>query len=84
MSGFRDAWVINNKTDECWKIDEDSSKPIYLLDGFPKYDPVRMLEYRLSNHPSERYQLEHPAADQSDQIEGQMSIFDFLGEENDT
>lgn len=74
MNDFRNAWVINNKTDECWLIDEDETKPIYLKDGWPKYDMSRMTEFRLSNHPSEKYQLEH----QDDEIDGQMSIFDYL------
>ena len=75
MTGFENAWVINNKTDDCWRIDSYSTKPIYLRDGFPVYDQERMLEYRLSNHPSETY-MEKYRAEQPQQ----MTIFEFLEE----
>ncbi|MBP5424292.1 MAG: hypothetical protein J6Y78_17810 [Paludibacteraceae bacterium] len=67
---FRNCWVINNKTDDCWLIDDDNTKPIYLENGWPKYDKERMMDYRLSNHPSEKYL--------SQQSDGQLSIFDFM------
>lgn len=72
MSIFRDCWVINNKTGDCWRIDEDDSKPIYLKNGWPTYDRSRMMDYRLSNYPSEEYREKHKEAD------GQMSIYDFM------
>lgn len=28
-----EIWVKNLKTNQCWKMDEDSSKPVYMKDG---------------------------------------------------
>ena len=67
--------MIENKTDDCWLIDDDNTKPIYLENGFPKYDKARMMDFRLSNHPSEKYMEK--------QLDGQMSIFDFIGGANE-
>lgn len=67
---FNNCWVIDNNTDDCWLIDDDPTKPIYLENGWPKYDKERMIDYRLSNHPSEKYIKQ--------QSEGQLSIFDFM------
>ena len=84
IRGYENCWVINNKTDDCWLIDEDKTKPVYLENGMPKYDRRVMFEYRLSNQPSEKYQLEHPKeATVDNQIEGQMTIFDFMEQENE-
>lgn len=28
-----DTWVKNIKTGDCWRLDEDDTKPIYIKDG---------------------------------------------------
>ena len=79
MSDWKNCWVINVKNPlDCWLIDEDSTKPIYLENDFPKYDRSRMMQYRLCNHPSEEYQAKHP---QKKEMDGQISIFDYLEDE---
>lgn len=75
ISDFDSAWVIDNRTDDCWRIDTDPTKPIYLKEGFPEYDPERMLDYRLSNRPSEKYMARYQAEQPK-----QMTIFDFMEE----
>lgn len=61
----------------CWKIDDDNTKPIYLEDNFPKYDRSKMFDYRLANQPTEEYLEKHPP---SKDWEGQISIEDWLRE----
>lgn len=76
MSNWDGCWVINVKNPlDCWLIDTDSTKPIYLENDFPKYDRSKMFEYRLANQPTEEYLEKHPV---SHEIDGQMSIFEFL------
>lgn len=78
MSDWKNCWVINVKNPlNCWKIDDDNTKPIYLEDNFPKYDRSKMFDYRLANQPTEEYLAKHP---QTKEIDGQMNIFDFLEE----
>lgn len=82
MGDWKNCWVINVKNPlDCWLIDEDNTKPIYLENDFPKYDRSRMMQYRLCNHPSEEYQAKHPQKREMDeQIEGQMTIWNFIDE----
>ena len=78
-NSWRNCWVINVKNPlDCWLIDDDSTKPIYLENNFPKYDRARMMEFRLSNSPTEEYLEKHPQKKE----DGQLSIFDFMGGDN--
>ena len=70
---FKNCIVIHNKTGQWYKIDSDPNKPVYLKDGYPYYQPDELFNYHLGNLQDK----EKP----DDQIEGQMNIFDFLGEE---
>jgi len=82
-NSWRNCWVINVKNPlDCWLIDDDSTKPIYLENNFPKYDRARMMEFRLSNSPTEEYLENHPQKKEDGQIEGQMTLEDFLGGDN--
>ena len=77
---YSNCWVINvNDPLDCWLIDEDSTKPIYLENDWPRYDRSRLMQYRLSNQPTEEYLEKHPQIND----DGQMSIFDFIEEDAD-
>ena len=80
MSNWSSCWVINVKNPlDCWLIDNDKTKPIYLDGDFPKYDCSRMMQYRLCNQPTEEYLENHPQKKE----DGQLSIFDYMGGDND-
>lgn len=67
------CWVIPNGKGEPWPIDEDDTKPVYLKDGLPHYADGELFNYHLGD-------LRNKQKETDDQIEGQMSIFDFLGD----
>lgn len=67
---YKNCIVINNKTGQWYKIDDDPTKPVYLKDGFPYYQPDELFNYHLGDLRDK----EKP----DDQIEGQYSIFDYL------
>ena len=69
---YKNCIVIHNKTGQWYQIDDDPTKPVYLKDGFPYYQPDELFNYHLGD-------LRNKQKETDDQIEGQMSIFDFLG-----
>ncbi len=78
MSNWDGCWVISTKNPyECWLIDDDERKPIYLKDDYPQYDRQQMFEYRLANQTTEEYLEKYPP---STDWEGQISIEDWLRE----
>ena len=32
-----EIWVKDLKTNQCWKLDEDTSKPVFLADGHTRF-----------------------------------------------